>query len=127
MVRNAGCGPARAGLPDACGAVEAGAASPSAPACPQAAALEKEVAELRHALVSRAVLDIARGIVMATGQCSSGQAWQVLVDTSQRTNTKLRDIASGIVASVDGPVPSEPVRTAMREALNRIDEGRHRI
>ncbi|MEK8145679.1 ANTAR domain-containing protein [Streptomyces sp. M10(2022)] len=94
---------------------------PLSPASARTAALEKEIAELRHALVSRPVLDIARGIVMATGQCTAAQAWQVLVDTSQRTNTKLRDLASGIVASVDGPPPSEPIRIAMRDALGRVD------
>lgn len=88
-------------------------------------ALQKEVEELRRAIVSRPVLDIARGIVMATGRCTAVQAWQVLVDTSQHTNTKLRDVASGIVASVDGPPPSEAIRTAMREALDRVNAAGH--
>lgn len=91
------------------------------PAAARTAELEKEVAELRRAIRSRPVLDIARGIVMATGQCTAVQAWQVLVDTSQRTNTKLRDVAGGIVASVGGRPPSEPIRAAMREALDRVN------
>lgn len=60
------------------------------------AALLSEVVELRakneqleHALVSRAVIDQARGMVMALAPCSSERAWDVLVDLSQHCNIKL--------------------------------------
>ncbi|MCI0383655.1 ANTAR domain-containing protein [Streptomyces sp. CNQ085] len=51
---------------------------------------------------SRATIDQAIGIVQAERRCGPGDALQLLVTLSQRTNTKLRDIAAGLVSMVAG-------------------------
>ncbi|GHI07974.1 hypothetical protein AQI88_40285 [Streptomyces cellostaticus] len=83
--------------------------------------LRVEIEQLRHAIVSRPVIDQARGILMAAHACSAEQAWDILRETSQRSNTKLRDVAAALTASTapDGPVPPEHLRTALRAAVAR--------
>jgi hypothetical protein len=76
--------------------------------------LRHELAQLRHALESRPIIDQARGMVMAIGPCTSEAAWAVLVDASQRTNTKLRKVAEALVASTDG---TTPIPLSLRSAL----------
>ncbi|MGY1498662.1 ANTAR domain-containing protein [Streptomyces sp. QTS52] len=82
--------------------------------------LQSEVQQLQQAIESRPVIDQARGILMAVEACTADQAWNALRDTSQHTNTKLRDVAEAIVTvSTGGPPPTEPVRTALRDAVRR--------
>jgi hypothetical protein len=76
--------------------------------------LRSELAQLRRAMESRPVIDQARGMVMAIGPCTSEAAWEVLVESSQRTNTKLRNVAEALVASTDG---TTPIPLALRSAL----------
>jgi GAF domain-containing protein len=52
---------------------------------------------LNQAMQSRATIDHAVGIVMATGGKNAEEAFQVLVKASQRQNRKLRDIATEMV------------------------------
>ncbi|WP_181798242.1 ANTAR domain-containing response regulator, partial [Streptomyces sp. WELS2] len=54
--------------------------------------LRLEIAQLRHAIDSRPVIDQARGVLMAAHTCTPDQAWEVLREASQRTNTKLRRV-----------------------------------
>ncbi|MGQ4517053.1 ANTAR domain-containing protein [Streptomyces sp. DW26H14] len=86
--------------------------------------LRREVDGLRHALESHPVIDMARGLVMAAGGCTPDDAWRVLVEVSQHTNIKLRDIAQSLVDGVEGPPPAPPVREALNASLRRLDEGR---
>ncbi|MFB9540712.1 MULTISPECIES: ANTAR domain-containing protein [Streptomyces] len=101
-----------------------------APAAASAVALERaerlhvlqsEVEQLRQAIASRPVIDQARGILMATHGCTSDQAWHILRETSQLSNTKLRDVAAAVTASAesDGPPPPPELRTALNKALAR--------
>jgi GAF domain-containing protein len=53
--------------------------------------------QLSTAMKSRETIDLARGIIMATTRCSHEQAFQKLVEQSQVTNTKLRDVAAQLV------------------------------
>ncbi|KUN78992.1 hypothetical protein AQJ66_29340 [Streptomyces bungoensis] len=67
--------------------------------------LEGEVTQLRRALAWRAVIDQAIGIVQAERRCAPDDAFQVLVALSQKTDTKLREVAAALVrlaASGDG-------------------------
>ncbi|MEU7281630.1 ANTAR domain-containing protein [Streptomyces sp. NPDC045431] len=64
--------------------------------------LATEVDQLRRALDSRGVIDRAQGMIMALTPCPADRAWQVLVEISQRGNTKLRDVAAALVATADG-------------------------
>jgi GAF domain-containing protein len=54
---------------------------------------------LGEAMSSRAVIEQAKGILMAAQRCSQDEAFDLLVRASQRENVKLRDIAARIVAT----------------------------
>ncbi|MFC9929557.1 ANTAR domain-containing response regulator [Streptomyces sp. NPDC127190] len=84
--------------------------------------LRLEIEQLRHALDSRPVIDQARGILMAAHSCTPEQAWTILREASQRSNTKLRRVAAAVTASAspDGPAPPEPLRTQLRSAAARL-------
>ncbi|MDN3020402.1 ANTAR domain-containing protein [Streptomyces sp. S.PB5] len=99
-----------------------------APPAPSAVALERaeqlhvlraEVEQLRQAIISRPVIDQARGILMAAHACTSEEAWFILRKTSQLSNTKLRTVAAALTAGTGagGPLPPEEVRTALRTAI----------
>ena len=60
--------------------------------------LESAAHNYHAALASRAVIDQAKGIIMATKACSAAEAFEVLVSMSSRNNLKLRDIAAQLVA-----------------------------
>lgn len=75
--------------------------------------------QLEQALVSRAVIDQARGMVMALAPCSSHRAWGLLVEVSQHCNVKLRDVAAALVATTNGETLPAPVRQELRRALRR--------
>jgi len=59
-----------------------------------------EVAHLRTAMQSRAVIEQAKGILMARDRCSPDEAFELLKRISQHRNAKLRDIAQTIVDSI---------------------------
>jgi len=63
------------------------------------AALSEESANLRLAMESRAVIEQAKGVLMAQRHVDADQAFDMLREASQRYNRKLREIAIGIVAS----------------------------
>lgn len=67
-------------------------------------AAQRRVAEnLERALESRGIIDQAKGILMARRRCTADDAFQALVELSQQTNRKLRDVAEQLVAgAVDG-------------------------
>ena len=65
-------------------------------------ALERQ---LREALESRAVIDQAKGIVMARLGCDPDEAFAALVRQSQDSNTKLRLVAAQLVAGVSAGRP----------------------
>lgn len=52
---------------------------------------------LRDAMASRAVIEQAKGMLMAQQTCSADAAFELLVNASQRENRKLRDVAHGLV------------------------------
>ncbi|MFE2046963.1 ANTAR domain-containing protein [Streptomyces sp. NPDC059459] len=84
--------------------------------------LQEEVAQLRRAIASRPVIDQARGVLMALHACTSDEAWHILREASQLSNTKLRTVAAAVTASAesDGPPPPPEVRSALRTALGRL-------
>ena len=61
--------------------------------------------QLRSSIVSRAVIDQALGVIMATEHCPQDQAFAQLRSVSQNTNVKLRDLAATIVTRVSGEPP----------------------
>jgi GAF domain-containing protein len=66
--------------------------------------------QLRSSIVSRAVIDQALGVIMATDRCTQDEAFAMLRTVSQNTNVKLRELAATIVTSVSGrpPRPASP-------------------
>lgn len=63
-----------------------------------------ELAEhLQTAMRSRAAIEQAKGIIMAGRHCGPDEAFTTLVGASQRSNTKLRDLASRMVDNCSQP------------------------
>ncbi|GEC08257.1 ANTAR domain-containing protein [Streptomyces spinoverrucosus] len=82
-------------------------------------ALEDEVAQLKEAISSHAVVDQAIGMVVALGRVTPDQGWAVLKEVSQHTNIKLRTIAELILIwGRDGEMPPE-IRAELEDALDR--------
>jgi PAS domain-containing protein len=52
---------------------------------------------MRAALVSRAVIDQAKGIVMADKGCTADEAFAHLLELSSRSHVKVRDVAAALV------------------------------
>jgi GAF domain-containing protein len=65
---------------------------------------------LQTALVSRAVIDQALGIIMGQNRCTADEAFDVLRKTSQNRNIKLRDIAADMVTAISGRPPADNPR-----------------
>ncbi|MCQ4118438.1 GAF and ANTAR domain-containing protein [Rhodococcus sp. FXJ9.536] len=63
-----------------------------------------EVTGLTKAMESRAVIEQAKGIVMALQGVSADQAFEILVVQSQQEHLKLAEVARRIVESVTTPV-----------------------
>src|SRR3712207_2485475 len=59
---------------------------------------------MRRAMESRAVIEQAKGVLMAQRHVTPEQAFEMLREASQRSNRKLRDIAVGIVEGTQRPV-----------------------
>ena len=72
----------------------------------QVAALVEEIEHLRKAMESRATIEQAKGVLMATMRIGPDAAFSVLVAASQRENRKLREIAERLVAAQELPDPS---------------------
>ena len=61
--------------------------------------LAEHARNMRLAMESRAVIEQAKGVLMAQRRVDAEQAFEILREASQRYNRKLRDIAVGIVES----------------------------
>ncbi|WP_394618567.1 ANTAR domain-containing protein [Lentzea sp. JNUCC 0626] len=60
---------------------------------------QDQVGQLERALTSRAVIEQAKGVLMAVHSCTADQAFSMLVEQSQRANIKLRDVAAKLLES----------------------------
>jgi GAF domain-containing protein len=69
------------------------------------AALAKQMTE---AMDSRAVIEQAKGILIAQRQVSADEAFDIMSRASQVGNRKLREIAAGIVAGAQAPANGHP-------------------
>lgn len=66
------------------------------------ARLEDTRDELKAAMESRTVIDLATGAIMARNKCSQRAAFKVLLRASNTRNIKLHDVASQVVATLSG-------------------------
>ncbi|WP_367318111.1 ANTAR domain-containing protein [Streptomyces sp. HUAS ZL42] len=70
--------------------------------------LLQEKEQLAHAMESRPVIDMARGVLIASFACQPEDAWEILVTVSQHANVKLREVADAVTAAATGkPMPTE--------------------
>ncbi|MFI7437876.1 GAF and ANTAR domain-containing protein [Micromonospora haikouensis] len=53
--------------------------------------------QMQEAMASRAVIEQAKGIIMAERRCTSGEAFDILAKVSQDSNRKVRDVAQALV------------------------------
>ena len=60
--------------------------------------------QLRNVMLSRALIEQAKGILMERHKITEDEAFTILSHASQRTNTKLRDVAAELVRT--GTLPS---------------------
>ncbi|MFF0190815.1 ANTAR domain-containing protein [Streptomyces sp. NPDC005244] len=60
-------------------------------------ALIDENAQLREAVHSHAVIDQAIGVLLAVGELTPDQGWNVLREVSQHTNIKLRHVSELLI------------------------------
>ena len=88
----------------------------------EAEELRVEVAQLKRAMLTRPVIDLARGVLMASFGLSPEAAWNVLADVSQRTNTKLHQLAEELVDSVNGPPLSQSLRQQLTAAVDAVSD-----
>ncbi|MEU6660009.1 ANTAR domain-containing protein [Streptomyces sp. NPDC046821] len=82
-----------------------------------------ELAQLRRAMQTRPVIDLARGILMASYGLSADDAWQVLVSVSQNTNTKLHRVAGDLVDSVTGDPLPEQFQELLAATVAKVGKG----
>ncbi|MER6210041.1 ANTAR domain-containing protein [Streptomyces sp. NPDC001642] len=88
----------------------------------EAEELRVEVAQLKRAMLTRPVIDLARGVLMASYGLSPEAAWNVLADVSQRTNTKLHQLAEELVDSVNGAPLSQSLRQQLTAAVDAVSD-----
>lgn len=86
----------------------------------EAEELRVEVGQLKRAMLTRPVIDLARGVLMASFGLSREDSWSVLVDVSQRSNTKLHQLAEELVDSVNGAPLPEDVQQRISTAVTEI-------
>ena len=81
-----------------------------------AARTSDDLTQLRIVMSSRALIEQAKGILMERHKIKEDEAFTILTRASQRTNTKLRDVAAELVRT--GALPS-PVDSLLLE-LSRV-------
>jgi hypothetical protein len=84
------------------------------------ARLERENAQLRHAVASHATVDQAIGVLLTVHRLEPGAGFDVLREVSQHTNTKLHTVAEAVIewALREEPLPP-PVDRELQAALER--------
>lgn len=85
--------------------------------------LRAEVDGLRRAMRSRAVIEQAKGLLMARMSCGADEAFGHLAQLSQHTNMKLAEVAAGLLG-VAAPPSSPPVRRGEASAAGQTGAGR---
>lgn len=59
-----------------------------------------QIEQLEHAMATRAVIEQAKGVLMAVHSCTADEAFAMLVRRSQHENVKLRDVAKNLLDSL---------------------------
>jgi hypothetical protein len=91
-----------------------------------AAALD-EIAQMKTAMASRAVIEQAKGMIMRDHRCDAAEAFTILVDRSTQANRKVRHVAQAITdtAVAHGPpdrrTPSATGPSLQSAAMDLVD------
>ena len=86
-----------------------------------AARTSDDLIQLRIVMLSRALIEQAKGILMERHKIKEDEAFTILTHASQRTNTKLRDVAAELVRT--GTLPAE-LNGAGRKRLTGMPSAR---
>ena len=81
-----------------------------------AEALRTEVAQLRTAMASRAVIEQAKGILMLLTRCTEQAAFDLLSHMSSHTHRKVRDVAAALTGSAAGQALPGDLAAILRDA-----------
>lgn len=86
--------------------------------------LRIEVAQLREAMASRAVIEQAKGILMLRYGCDADAAFCGLARWSQNSNVKLRVVADALVTAIVAGTPRPDIEPGLVRWLEeRLREG----
>jgi ANTAR domain len=66
-----------------------------------------EVAQLKAAMASRAVIEQAKGMIMRDHRCDAAEAFTLLVDLSTQTNREVHDVAESLTDTAAAPGPPD--------------------
>ncbi len=69
--------------------------------------LAEEAGQLREAMVHRAAIEQAKGVVATLRRCSTDEAFAALRQVSMDRNVKIRDLCAAVVAAVADVAPSD--------------------
>ncbi|MFJ8143076.1 ANTAR domain-containing protein [Streptomyces sp. NPDC096013] len=94
------------------------------PAPEEIAELLQEREQLKRAMETRPVIDMARGVLMASFGCQPEDAWEILVAVSQHSNVKLRVVAEAISEAVAGESMSAQLQDHLAAAVQAWRAGR---
>ncbi|MFF9324770.1 ANTAR domain-containing protein [Streptomyces sp. NPDC014776] len=83
--------------------------------------LHEEVARLRQAVASHAVMDQAIGVVITLGTLRPEEGWEVLEEVARQTGTPLREVATHLVEWAHCGWLPEAIEQALDAALTRDD------
>ena len=76
-----------------------------------AARISDGLIQLRTVMMSRACIEQAKGILIERHKITEDEAFTMLAHASQRTNTKLRDVAAELVRTGTLPVDVDALST----------------
>ncbi|MEV4038568.1 ANTAR domain-containing protein [Streptomyces umbrinus] len=88
--------------------------------------LLQEREQLKHAMESRPVIDMARGVLMVGFVCCPEDAWEILVGVSQYANVKLRKVAEAVAGAASGEPMPEDLQDHLAAAVQRWQAGHER-
>lgn len=84
--------------------------------------LAVEAGQLREAMASRPMIDVAKGIVMGARRCSADEAFAELRRVSSHHNVKIVELSRALVRHIEGAALHDPapVDVVASELLRRI-------
>ncbi|MEC3976706.1 PAS and ANTAR domain-containing protein [Amycolatopsis sp. H20-H5] len=80
-----------------------------------------EAAGLHRAMASRAIIEQAKGMIMLAYGCDAATAFELLIEASQRSNTKLHTLATRLVTEMEtGKAQPEAARQHLERVFLRL-------